>query len=226
MENHINRKHKCNCKLSDIDEITIDTCIYYGFKCDCDTFFDSYDECELHKKECKDCIILDLKNKLQDKGDVNITNNTNNNNTNNIQINIVLNSYKDTDVSKLTDKHYINAINKMFMSIPTLIKHVHFNPNIPENQNIYISNMRNGHVMVYNSDTKNWDARPKEEMINRIIYDREYDIQEWLDCDKYPNAKQKFEEYLEKKESDEVQQMIKEEVELALYNNRNVIKTK
>lgn len=80
--------------------------------------------------------------------------------------------------------------------------------------------------MVYNSETKQWDARPKDEMINRIIDDREYDIQVWLECEKYPKAMAKFNEYLQKKDTDDIQRMIKEEVELALYNNRNLVKNK
>ncbi len=172
-------------------------------------------ELELAKQKIKE-----LENKQPSinnvmNGNINITNNI-----------IVLNGYDDTDVSKLNDRHFLKAINKMCLSVPTMIKDVHFNPNMPENQNIYISNMRNGYVMVFNKETKNWDARPKEEMIDKLINDREYDIQEWLGCEKYPKAMQKFNEYIEKKEEDGVQKMIKEEVELVLYNNRNMIKNK
>jgi hypothetical protein len=37
------------------------------------------------------------------------------------------------DLSMLTDKHYEYFIKKGFMSVPEMIKFVHFNENYPEN---------------------------------------------------------------------------------------------
>ncbi len=230
VQRHINKKNKCGDNPS-IVEIPVE------IKCEhCEKSFSNLNCLNKHlKNACKNKdseIIEGLKKELEEtkfklaiavaKSEVPQTINQTINNTI-----IVLNGYNDTSVSKLKDRHFIKAINKMCLSVPNMIKDVHFNPDIPENQNIYISNMRNGYVMVYNSDTKNWDARPKGEMIDKLINDREYDIQEWLgEGEKYPKAMQKFNEYVEKKEEDGVQKMIKEEVELVLYNNRNMIKNK
>ncbi len=221
VQKHINKKIKCGEGVPVILTISVE------IKCDaCNKKFSTKDTLSYHiLNTCKNKN-TELLNKIQElefklaiaeaKAEVpqTVINNY-----------IVLNGYNDTNVSKLNDKHYLKAINKMCLSVPMMIRDVHFNPDMPENQNIYISNMRNGYVMVYNNETKNWDARPKDQMIDKLINDREYDIQEWLgEGEKYPKAMQKFNEYLEKKEEDGVQKMIKDEIELLLYNNRNMIK--
>lgn len=229
---HINRKTKCGIGIPSIIEIPTEIKCKY-----CNKYYASKRTLDRHINMCKVGNLelikeLEMTKKklevLENKTPLNQTTNQTLNQTININNTIiVLNGYNDTNVSKLNDRYFLKAINKMIMSVPTMIRDVHFNPMLPENQNIYISNMRNGYVMVYNTETKNWDARPKEEMIDRLINDREYDIQEWLgEGEKYPKAMQKFNEYLEKKEEDGVQKTIKEEVELVLYNNRNMIKNK
>lgn len=236
VKNHINRKTKCGNGIAQLIEIPSKICCKH-----CNKNFTTKRNLERHENYNCRVSLNDIKKanqtikELQEKLElaekklesaitpnqtINIDNSVNN-------IIVVLNGYNETDVSKLTDKHFIKAINKMCLSVPTLIKDVHFNPMIPENQNIYISNLRNGYVMVYNADTKNWDARPKGEIIDKLINDREYDIQEWLgEGEKYPKAMEKFNEYLDKKEDDGVQKMIKDEIELLLYNNRTMITNK
>ncbi len=233
VERHLTKKTKCGEGIGTIIESSIE------IKCEfCNKQYSSIISHMYHiKNTCsmKDVKIkeklelanqkikeLEIENKILKENPKTVINNNSINNTI-----ILVNGYNDTSLEKLSDKHYLRALNKMILSVPTFIKDVHFNPNMPENQNIYISNMRNGYVMVYNSDTKNWDARPKGEMIDRLINDREYDIQEWLgEGEKYPKAMQKFNEYIEKKEEDGVQKTIKEEVELVLYNNRNLVMNK
>jgi hypothetical protein len=83
----------------------------------------------------------------------------------------------------------------MIYSVPQMIENVHFDPKVPENHNIYISNIKNKYAMVY--DGKKWCSKPQEQVIDQLINDQEYAIEDWL-----------------------------EEVKLLLYNNRNVIKNK
>ena len=149
--------------------------------------------------------------------------------TNNIQNNIKLLSYKDTDVSSLTDKDILKCLNHSNMCVPHLIKMIHFDPKKPENHNIYISNLKNGYVMAYDGDK--WETRNREEVITDIIDDKqgliEERIENWIeDGTKYPAIMKKFERYLEKKENNSVIDKIKEEIKLMLFNNRNLIKTK
>ena len=107
----------------------------------------------------------------------------NSNITQNIQNNIKLLAYKDTDISNITDKDIRNCMNHSNMCVPYLIKMIHLDPKKPENHNVYISNLKNGYIMVYNGE--NWDTLSREEVIEDIINDRECLIQDrvedWLE---------------------------------------------
>ena len=74
-------------------------------------------------------------------------------NTTNIQ-NINLLAYRETDVSHLTDQDYKSCIKKVNHCVKHMIEKVHFNPSKPENMNIYISNIKDKYIMVY--DGLNW----------------------------------------------------------------------
>lgn len=143
-----------------------------------------------------------------------------------IQVNV--NGYRDTNFEHLTDKHYQRAVRRMIYSVPQMIEDVHFNKNAPENHNIYIGNIKNKYAMVY--DGEKWCHQDKDKVIDQLINDQEYAIEEWLgEGDKFPKEMKKFNEYFEKKEGvqgDEIKDIIKEEVKLLLYNNRNLVKTR
>jgi len=151
----------------------------------------------------------------------------NNNITQNIQNNIKLLAYKDTDISNITDKDIRTCMNHSNMCVPYLIKMIHLNPKKPENHNIYISNLKNGYIMVYDGDK--WDTLNRDDVIEDMINNRscliEDKVENWLENGKnYPIIMKKFERYLEKKENDIVLNKIKEEIRLMLFNNRNIIK--
>ena len=76
----------------------------------------------------------------------------NSNNTINVQNNIKLLSYSDTDRSHLTDKDILKCLKHSNFCIPHLIEKVHFDINKPENHNIYISNLKNKYVMIYDGN--------------------------------------------------------------------------
>jgi hypothetical protein len=140
-------------------------------------------------------------------------------------VNININPSNDPNTEFLTDKDYVQCINRMIMSVPNLIKKIHFNPKHPENHNIYISNIRNKMAMTY--DGNQWNLNNQENTINKLITDHEYMLEEWLDNgeDRYPKAMDKFKKYLKLKDEDGVKDTVKEEIKLLLYNNRNMIKT-
>ena len=149
--------------------------------------------------------------------------------TQNIQNNIKLLSYKDTDVSQITDNDILKCLNHSNMCVPQLIKMIHLDPNKPENHNIYISNLKNGYIMVY--DGIKWDTKNREEIITDMIDEKqgliEERIENWIEeGTKYPAIMKKFERYIDKKENDVVIDKIKEEIKLMLFNNRNIIKIK
>lgn len=231
---HLKRKKSCGNGTKEIIEIPVE------IKCKfCDKPFASPISLRYHiKNSCKqkdaakDERIKELEEELKEaKKDTksvtnNITNNTNNNTTNFI---IVVNNYEDTSLENITDKIYsklIRSAEEPYHIIPRLIKEVHFNPEIPENHNIYISNRgkNNKHLQVFRNG--HWEVENKSNEIDNLINDKETNLSDWVaqKGEKYPEALEKFNEYLDQKYDEDMAKQIKEEVELVLYNNRHMIK--
>jgi len=149
-----------------------------------------------------------------------------NNSTINVQNNIKLLSYSDTDRSHLTDNDIIKCLKHSNFCIPYLIEKIHFDANKPENHNVYISNLKNKYIMMY--DGKKWKCNDRDEQITNLIDDNEgiieYKLEEWIENgNKFPEMMKKFNRYIEKKENDIVINKIKDDIKLLLYNNRTII---
>jgi hypothetical protein len=138
--------------------------------------------------------------------------------------------YNKSDHKFISDSNISECMTKQYMSIPHLIKMVHFDPKHPENHNIYVSNIQSKHLFLY--DGTKWVIKDKNEMIENLISSTEYKLQEtlgrWIkdesNKDKYSFAIEKFKKYLEMKDNDKITDNIKEEIKLMLYNNRELCK--
>jgi ElaB/YqjD/DUF883 family membrane-anchored ribosome-binding protein len=106
-----------------------------------------------------------------------------------------------------------------------MIEQIHFNPTKPENMNIYISNMKDKYLMVY--EDGNWNLKNKSNELDSLYENKEMMIEEWLeDCeDKYPEMREKFLQYLNNKDNDETMNMIKDEIKLMMYNKKKAIES-
>ena len=97
--------------------------------------------------------------------------------------NIKILAYKDTDKSHLNDNDYISIINRCNFCVPHMIKKIHFDPLKPENHNIYISNIKNKYIMVYDGDK--WNIQDRVDVIDDMIDANtiilEDKVEEWLD---------------------------------------------
>jgi len=145
------------------------------------------------------------------------------NNNNTININVQVNDYKDTDFSKLKYEHFNRALNRTLMSIPQLIEYSHFNPKLPENHNVYISNQKGKYAMIYNG--KDWEIKDKNRTIDQLIGDQEYELEQWVNrIDENQIEVKKFQKYLDVKEKDGALEVMKDEIGMLLYNKRNLIK--
>ena len=147
----------------------------------------------------------------------------------NIQQNIKLLSYGNTDMSHLTDKDYMKCLNHSNFCVPYLIEQIHFDPKKPENHNIYISNIKNNYVMLY--DGKQWILKDRDEAIMNLIDDKdvilEQKLEEWIEKgNEYPKIMSKFKRYIDKKDNNKVLNKIKDEIKLVLFNNRGMIDKK
>lgn len=162
--------------------------------------------------EKRDKQIVKLSNKLQ----------INNNNCiiNNNNINLL--NYTETDLSHLDDTDYVNSIKRINNCVMALTEKIHYNPKKPENMNIFISNLKNDYVTVY--ENGEWILKKD---FNNIYEHKEILLEEWLnkEQDNYPELRDKFEEYLNNKENDNILNNIKDDIKLMMYNNKDKIKT-
>ena len=181
---------------------------------------------EKNDKISKYDLELDQKNKqineLIKKAGINIGTQ----NIQNIQQNIKILAYDNTDLSHLKNSDYLKCLKHSNFCIPHLIEKIHFNPEKPENHNIYISNLKNNYVMIYNGEK--WMINDRDESIQNLIDDKEsiieQKLEEWIENGKnYPDIMKKFNRYLEKKENDTVLNKIKNEIKLMLFNNRDIV---
>jgi hypothetical protein len=143
------------------------------------------------------------------------------NNTVNVTNNINLLNYKDTDTSHLTDEDYKKCLRKASRCVLKLIEKVHFNPEKPENMNVYISNMKDKYMMMY-QDNK-WTLTNKDEL-NTVYNHKEDLIEEWFNIKKDPEMEKFFNRYVELKDDKITMDTVQEEYKLLMFNNRDLIK--
>ncbi len=150
----------------------------------------------------------------------NISNNINNSVINNIEVKIL--PYGKENLVHLTDKEYKYFINKGFQAIPELVKYIHFNKEKPENHNIYISNMRDNYVMVFDG---RWKLKNKKETLDDL-----YNTKKDMLTEKFAelakelsnSATRKFDRFVNDEQDKEISDGIKEELKLILYNYKNI----
>ena len=173
-------------------------------------------ETRLIKAELKSQTIIGTQNN-------NTTNNTQINN--NVTVNIL--PYEQTDVSHLTDRDYQRAFNRASMCVPQILEKIHFDPEKPQNHNVYISSMNNKYIKLHNGER--WNLRDREETLEDLFADAEYmlenKLETWQDEEdpKSERATKKFQIYLEVKEKAALYNRIKQELKLLLFNNRSLI---
>jgi len=138
--------------------------------------------------------------------------------------NIQLLGYRQTDVSHLTDQDYRSCIKRVNHCVKSMIEKVHFNPLKPENMNIYISNIKEKYILVY--DGANWNLANKKDELDRLYEEKEMMLEEWLDSNPDEELKKKFMKYLDNKDNDECLNRIKEEIKLMMYNKQNMLQLK
>ena len=142
------------------------------------------------------------------------------NTINNIQ-NINLNSYTNTDISYLKDVDYRNCIKKVCKCVIKLIEKIHFNKDKPENMNIYISNMKDKYLLVYEGG--NWVLTNKNDAIDKLYGEKELMLEEWLEEHKDPEMQNFFDKYMTNKKKGDTIDMINEEIRLMMYNNKQIV---
>ena len=159
-----------------------------------------------------------------------ILNMINSNNVNNtaemiVNNNIQLVKFGEEDLKRIAVEaiRYMNGYEGFY----NLIKNVHFNEEVPENHNIYVTNSKFKNACVY--DGNNWLLRNLDEVREELI-DKKYDFL----CDRFDTLKgeskitasmekkfmrfcKNYSELTGKQEKD-----FKNSIDLILYNNRDI----
>jgi uncharacterized C2H2 Zn-finger protein len=153
---------------------------------------------------------------------------TTQNNTQNNNVTITINAYGSEDISKISVSKLKSILRRGMMSVPALVETMHFDKNIPENHNVYISNMRDNYVLMF--DGKKWCLKDRNLALDQIYEDKcgilETEFEKLLNMLDEPTIKM-FERFLEVKDEDSNDKhivTIKQELKQTLYDNRNIAK--
>lgn len=146
----------------------------------CSKEFSRKDVCKRHEKySCKNKKNIEKEEEQKklveeiQKAKQTIINNFNINNyqqniQNNIQQNFgSINPFGKEDVSFLTNEIMKNIFKNPDFGIAQLIKLIHFNPEIPQNQNVRLKNKKEPYLNVFNG--QNWELRDKDDTIQDLI---------------------------------------------------------
>jgi hypothetical protein len=162
-----------------------------------------------------------MKQQFGTKQSITINNGIINNNM--INQNILLVGYGKEDISKINKDEMIKILKNGFYSTLKLTEAIHFNPNYPEYQNVYISNIKDKYAMMF--DGESWMLTMKEDLINKIYDDKKNYIEENLDhfLDSLTLSRRKaLERWLDTEEDNKKIKEIKEQIKLLLYNKRQI----
>ena len=153
---------------------------------------------------------------------INIENNTN------IVVNIInpfkINSFGQEDVGHISRDDYIKYMSTYFRGFLALIENIHFNKNVPENHNVYISNINSKYAIVY--ENSQWKLKDRDEVIDKIKSDKfnflDKKVEEMND-ELDTKTKHKFQDFRNKLiEFEESDINTQKDIKLMLYNNRHL----
>lgn len=170
-------------------------------------------------------IMQDEMNRMRLAMETTIVNNTINNNINNsnntINVNFLVKFGKE-DTSKLTMNDMHNILNYGFYAVNALVKKMHFDPNTPENHNVCFNNLKDKYGTIF--DGTEWVTKNKSEIIDTLIDDKRFIIEESLNTKAYKKLdvlKQKaVTRMMEFDLDNEYIIKTKEELRLMMYDNR------
>jgi uncharacterized C2H2 Zn-finger protein len=137
---------------------------------------------------------------------------------------IQLNNYNQTDYNLLSKQDYIKSIKTCNHCVKTLVEKLHFNPNFPQNMNIFVSSYKGKFVMVFRNGK--WQISDKKKEIDNLFESNEIILENWLEehGENYPSLIKLFNRYINNKEKDdELTDLLKDEILVMLYNNRDLI---
>jgi uncharacterized C2H2 Zn-finger protein len=94
---------------------------------------------------------------------------TTTNNTTYIQntYNVQINSFGSENTSYITQKFMRRLISKPEEAVPELLRHIHFNPEHPENQNVRITNKKERFAQIF--EGCEWQVARKADVLDKLV---------------------------------------------------------
>ena len=235
-DRHINRKFKC--KIVELNKNTLEEQLEKNGQ---DSVLDLLLlELKKVKKECNEISQQNMKLEKDNKkllkhlnetvngnnGNM-IVSNGNNGTIMNVNVNLVAfgkekMNFSMDDIAKLCQGN---------KTVPNMINHVHFNEDIPENHNVYMPSRKNRkEVFVY--DGEEWMLANKKDVVEQLvdkgimyIEGKMNELQNKLSASKLNAVQRSINIFNDENHENnkEITKKITEEVELILYNKKNVI---
>jgi hypothetical protein len=207
-DRHMGKKKSCMLQIGSHEGDT-HTCKY------CDGEFSSYKSLHTHiaNNTCDKTINVGTYN---DKA---ITNTLNQNLNVGGDVKVV--KFGSENLSYISDDLFKQILGRGFRSVSEFIGHSHFDPNHPENHNIYIANIKEDYVVIYDGDK--WTINKRDEVVENIIYTKSdflFNKFRELRSEMRQIDIDKFMRFMSERDEDRTMNILKEEIKLQLYNNR------
>jgi hypothetical protein len=91
----------------------------------------------------------------------------NNNTNNNYTINVALNNFGQESLDHISQSMLDKFVKEIRTGVAKLIDEIHFNPNVPQNHNVRIQNVKGRTLAVYKNNE--WCVQDMSEVINHLI---------------------------------------------------------
>jgi hypothetical protein len=139
----------------------------------------------------------------------------------NVNVNVV--KFGDENLSYISDDLYKQILGRGLRAVEEFIEHSHFNKKHPENHNLYVANIRDEYLVLYDGDK--WIITKRNEKLEDIIYaksDYLYEKFKQLYGTMDTHAIQRFQNFLNLRDDIATMARIKEDLTIQLYNNRKL----
>jgi hypothetical protein len=141
----------------------------------------------------------------------------------NIHMPVKLVPFGNENLDTIPNDICAKILDRGYNSVPALVKKTHFDATNPKYHNVYISNLQNDFVMVYNGSC--WTVRPKEAVLDQIKSDKESHLVEKFE-ELLPTLPErtvdKFKRFLNDNSSSRTDRYVKKQIKMILYNNRSL----
>jgi hypothetical protein len=164
-------------------------------------------------------------NDLSTNYNINNTNNNTINNTINNQ-NIMIVSFGKEDINRLSKREKREILNSSYAAIYNCAKKMNFNPNIPEQNNIFITNPKA--EFAYKFDQQKFIALTTNDLLAELIHHRSSDVRELMEQnDELKVAQVKIDRVTNllniiDEEKPETMANLKKELKLTLFNDNEL----